>query len=92
MNVHKWDYNSRCEKIGVIRRNAIALIIHITLSLFKFIYFITNRKNDPVVITEMTWEWHKMVGKITQKDIILTNETILLITFLTIKKFYLEII
>lgn len=28
---------------GVIRRNAIALIIHITC-LFKFIYFITNRK------------------------------------------------
>ena len=44
MNVHKWDYNSRCEKIGIIRRNAVTLIIHIAFSLFKFICFITNRK------------------------------------------------
>lgn len=45
-------------------------------------------KNDHVVIKEMKWEWNKRAGKITQKGVILTNETILLITFLAMKMFY----
>lgn len=46
--------------------------------------------NDHVVIKEMKWEWHKRAGKITQKGIILTNETILVITLLAMKMFYLK--
>ena len=38
LNFHKWDYNSRCEKIG-IRKNAVALIIHIALSLFSHVLY-----------------------------------------------------
>ena len=45
-------------------------------------------KNDHVVIKEMKCEWHKRAGKITQKDIILANETILVMTFLAMKMFY----
>lgn len=44
LNVHKWDCNSRCEKLGIFRRNATTLIIHTAFSLFKFICFITNGK------------------------------------------------
>lgn len=82
LNVHKWDCNSRCKKIDIIRKSAATLIIYIALNLFKFTCFIINKK-----------EWLcgnldevEMAQNLIQKEIILTNETISILTLFPMKK------